>query len=142
MTIDKNYFLSRLNKGEDIDDIGQSVADMMNEAVAEYEAVQEAKKRTAQKDKAKRAAAAKMIDAIKEFAALEGLDPADFEPDEDELEELVQSFTSMFQVVVQMKKLGNILDSNNIQTEKIKPSPKASKSDDEVLADFIQSLIV
>ena len=35
---DKNYFLERMNAGESLDDIGKSVADMMNEAKAEYEA--------------------------------------------------------------------------------------------------------
>ena len=35
---DKNYFLERMNAGESLDDIGKSVADMMNAAKAEYEA--------------------------------------------------------------------------------------------------------
>ena len=39
--IDKNYFLERMNAGESLDDIGKSVADMMNEAKAEYDAQKE-----------------------------------------------------------------------------------------------------
>ena len=46
---DKNYFLERMNAGESLDDIGKSVADMMNEAKAEYDA-QEALRVKAQKE--------------------------------------------------------------------------------------------
>lgn len=43
--IDKNYFLERMNAGESLDDIGKSVADMMNEAKAEYDAQDTLRKR-------------------------------------------------------------------------------------------------
>ena len=139
MVIDKNYFLARLANGEDIDCIGEDIADMMNAAVAEYEAKQEAD----QKAQTKRAIMRDIIDSIKELAALEGMDPIDFETSDEELDMLVQSFTEMFQALNQIKKLGAMLENAAEQPipQKNKPVFKAPKSDDEVLSDFITSLL-
>ena len=139
MVIDKNYFLARLANGEDIDRIGEDIADMMNAAVAEYEAKQEAD----QKAQTKRAIMRDIIDSIKELAALEGMDPIDFETSDEELDMLVQSFTEMFQALNQIKKLGAMLENAAEQPipQKNKPVFKAPKSDDEVLSDFITSLL-
>ena len=139
MVIDKNYFLARLANGEDIDRIGEDIADMMNAAVAEYEAKQEAD----QKAQTKRAIMRDIIDSIKELAALEGMDPIDFETSDEELDMLVQSFTEIFQALNQIKKLGAMLENAAEQPipQKNKPVFKAPKSDDEVLSDFITSLL-
>ena len=139
MVIDKNYFLARLANGEDIDSIGESIANMMNEAVAEHEAKQEAD----QKAQAKRAIMRDMVEGIRELAVLEGMDPTDFETSDEELDMLVQSFTEMFEALTQIKKLGAILEKTAEKPvpKKNKPVPKAPKSDDEVLSDFITSLL-
>jgi hypothetical protein len=139
MVIDKNYFLARLANGEDINSIGEDIADMMNAAVAEHEAKQEAD----QKAQAKRAIMRDIVDGIKELAALEGMDPIDFETSDEELDTLVQSFTEMFEALAQIKKLGAMLE-NAVEKpipQKNKPACKASKSDNEVLSDFITSLL-
>lgn len=139
MVIDKNYFLARLANGEDIDRIGEDIADMMNAAVAEYEAKQEAD----QKAQTKRAIMRNIVDDIAELAALEGMDPIDFETSDEELDMLVQSFTEMFEALAQIKKLGAILEKTAEKPvpQKNKPISKAPKSDDEVLSDFITSLL-
>ena len=139
MVIDKNYFLARLANGEDIDSIGESIANMMNEAVAEHEAKQEAD----QKAQAKRAIMRDIVDGITELATLEGMDPIDFETSDEELDMLVQSFTEMFEALTQIKKLGAILEKTAEKPvpKKHKPVFKAPKSDDEVLSDFITSLL-
>lgn len=139
MVIDKNYFLARLANGEDIDRIGEDIADMMNAAVAEYEAKQEAD----QKAQTKRAIMRDIIDSIKELATIEGMDPIDFEASDEEIDMLVQSFTEMFQALNQIKKLGAMLENAAEQPtpQKNKPVFKAPKSDDEVLSDFITSLL-
>lgn len=139
MVIDKNYFLARLANGEDIDRIGEDIADMMNAAVAEYEAKQEAD----QKAQTKRAIMRDLVDCIAELAALEGMDPIDFETSDEELDMLVQSFTEMFQALNQVKKLNAMLENAAEKSvpQKNKPVFKASKSDDEVLSDFITSLL-
>ena len=139
MVIDKNYFLARLANGEDIDRIGEDIADMMNAAVAEYEAKQEAD----QKAQTKRAIMRDIVDSIAELAALEGMDPIDFETSDEELDMLVQSFTEMFQALNQVKKLNAMLENAAEKPipQKNKPVLKVSKSDDEVLSDFITSLL-
>lgn len=137
MVIDKNYFLARLANGEDIDRIGEDIADMMNAAVAEYEAKQEAD----QKAQTKRAIMRDMVDCIAELAALEGVDPIDFETSDEELDMLVQSFTEMFQALNQVKKLKANLEKTYTQIPECKPVAKRAKSDDEVLSDFITSLL-
>ena len=139
MVIDKNYFLARLANGEDINSIGEDIADMMNAAVAEHEAKQEAD----QKAQTKRTIMRDIVDCIAELAALEGMDPIDFETSNEELDMLVQSFTEMFQALTQIKKLGTLFE-NTIEKSvpmENKPVFKASKSDDEVLSDFIASLL-
>lgn len=139
MVIDKNYFLARLANGEDINSIGEDIADMMNAAVAEHEAKQEAN----QKAQAKRAIMRDIVDGIAELAALEGMDPIDFETSDEELDMLVQSFTEMFQALAQIKQLGVMLENaaEKPVPQKNKPVFKAPKSDDEVLSDFITSLL-
>ena len=139
MAIDKNYFLARLANGEDINSIGEDIADMMNAAVAEHEAKQEAN----QKAQAKRTIMRDVVDGIKKLAALEGMNSIDFEVSSEELDVLVQSFTEMFQALTQIEKL-NTLFENTIEKSvpmENKPVFKASKSDDEVLSDFIASLL-
>lgn len=139
MVIDKNYFLARLANGEDINSIGEDIADMMNAAVAEHEAKQEAD----QKAQAKKAIMRDIIDSIKELAVIEGMDPIDFEASDEEIDMLVQSFTEMFQALTQIKKLGDMLENaaEKPVSQKNKPIFKAPKSDDEVLGDFITSLL-
>ena len=136
MTIDKNYFLARLANGEDMDTIGQDIADMMNEAVAEHEAIQKKeleRAAAAEKAQARRAIVMKIVDATKEMATLEDLDLSDFEVSEEDLDTLTRGMLETFQMISQLKKLGRALET--------KTAPKAPKSDDEVLNDFIKSLL-
>ena len=141
MVIDKNYFLARLANGEDMDTIGQDIADMMNEAVAEHEAIQKKeleKAAAAEKAQAKRDLIEDMIDIIKDLAALEGLDPNDFAADEKDIDELVNAFTGMFQTLMLVKKIADTQEHNKpVKTSRI----SAPKSDDEVLNDFIKNLL-
>ena len=144
MTIDKNYFLARLANGEDMDTIGQDIADMMNEAVAEHATLQEAEaKRAAEakKAQAKRELIKDMIDATKELAALEGLDSNDFTVDDKDIDDMVEVFSDMCQTLILMKKIAEVQE----QSKPVKPVKTsritATKSDDEVLSDFIKSLL-
>jgi hypothetical protein len=141
MTIDKDYFLARLANGEDMDTIGAEVAAMMNEAVAEHVALQEAEaKRVAEAEKtqAKRELIEDMIDALKGLAALEGMNPDDFTPNDEDIDEMVEAFTDMFQALMLINKIAE-------PQKRVKPvkTPRitATKSDDEVLGDFIKSLL-
>jgi hypothetical protein len=144
MTIDKDYFLARLANGEDMDTIGQDIADMMNEAVAEHVALQEAEaKRVAEAEKtqAKRDLIKTMIDVTKDLAVLEGMDPNDFTVDDEDIDEMVEAFTEMCQTLMLMQKIAEsqkqVKPVNPVKTSRI----TATKSDDEVLGDFIKSLL-
>lgn len=141
MVIDKNYFLARLANGEDISNIGQDIADMMNEAMAEHMAIKEAeaeKAAAAEKAQAKRDLIEDMIDIIKDLAKLEGMDPNDFAADEKDIDELVDAFTGMFQTLMLVKKIAEPQKQvKPVTTSRI----NAPKSDDEVLNDFIKSLL-
>lgn len=141
MTIDKNYFLARLANGEDMDTIGQDIAAMMNEAVAEHIALREAEaKRVAEAEKtqAKRELIKTMIDATKELAVLEGMDPNDFTVNDEDIDEMVATFSDLCQTVILIKKIAE----PQKQVKPVKTSRiNASKSDDEVLNDFIKSLL-
>ena len=135
MNIDKNYFLSRLNAGEKIDIIGQELAALMTDALNEYEAEQKAaaaKRAEAEKEEAKRDLVAEMVEIIQELAILEGMDPDDFVCDEEDVQELTEGITNMFRTLVELKRL---------LREPVKPAGKSGKSDDEILTNFITSLM-
>jgi hypothetical protein len=143
MIIDKNYFLGRLNSGESIDTIGEDIANMMNAAMNDYKAEQEAAKAkaaAAEKDEAKRALAEELIEIIQEFAILEGEDPDDFVVSEEDVQAIIDSITAMFKTLAQIKQLTATLNVKPTSVE-IKPATKKPKSDDEVLANFIANLM-
>lgn len=144
MVMDKNYFLSRLANGEDMDTIGNEIAAMMTEAMNEHNANLEAEaKRQAEveKEAAKRDLIEEMVDIIKELAILEGMDPDEVTLSDEEMDQLVAAFTEMFAAMRDLKKM---LSSFEASVE-AKPTPKAPsvkvhlpKSDEQILADFLK----
>ena len=132
MNIDKNYFSARLAAGEDIDAIGQDIAKAMNEALEEYRAAEEAKKAAAAKaenESAKRDIVREMVELIQEYAILEGMDGDELETSEEDIEQLVDAFTSLFAAMRDLKALvKNPVDP--------KPVTRMARNDDQILADF------
>jgi hypothetical protein len=147
MNIDKNYFLSRLQAGESMDDIGVEMAAMMNEAVAAHNAELEAQALAAAKadqEAAKRDLIEEMIEIVQELAILEGVDPADIEVTEDTVDQMVTAFTEMFGLMKFLKQMANdgvAVKAKVKPDNKITPVVNAPKSDDEVLANFIKNLM-
>ena len=142
MTIDKNYFLTRLANGEDIDVIGEDIAAMMNAAVAEHQAAQEeAAKHQAEleKERYKRELVADMIGIIQEYGMLVNPDAADLlsEYDENDVEVMMSTLDEMFKMMSSMVQLKSALAD-------VKPVPKpaktTAKTDDEILNDFLKNL--
>lgn len=133
MNIDKNYFSARLAAGEDIDAIGQDIAKAMNEALEEYRAAEEAKKAAAAKaenESAKRDIVREMVELIQEYAILEGMDGDEIETSEEDIEQLVDAFTSLFAAMRDLKALvKNPVDP--------KPVTRMARNDDQILADFV-----
>lgn len=146
MVIDKNYFLSRLANGEDMDAIGNEIAAMMTEAVNEHNAALEAeaaKQAEVEKEATKRELVEEMVDIIKELAILEGMDPKEVTLSDEEMDQLVVAFTEMFAAMRDLKKMFADLEA---RADKIVAhAPKARKAtievtptDEQILADFIK----
>lgn len=147
MVIDKDYFLNRLANGENINNIGNEIAAMMNEAIAEHEAAKKAEAERAAKVELatkKKDLGNKMVDLFREYAALTGNTAMDgLEVTEEDLDTLVEALDQTFALMGAMKELKTAIE--NIPDEKVptvhaKLNKAKTKSDDEILADFIASL--
>ena len=133
MNIDKNYFSARLAAGEDIDAIGQDIAKAMNEALEEYRAAEEAKRAAAAKaenESAKRDIVREIVELIQEYAILEGMDGDELETSEEDIEQLVDAFTSLFAAMRDLKALvKNPVDHKAVT--------RMARNHDQILADFV-----
>lgn len=138
---DTNYFLTRLQNGEDLDKIGKEIADMMNKASAEFTAQKEAEAKAkaaaeAEKNIQKKELVEELIDIIQELAILEGMDPEDMDVADGEIDELVDAFTEMFAA---MRDLKNMFAAASVRNPaKLTP---VKKNDDQILADFLKTII-
>lgn len=137
MTIDKNYFLNRLNEGESIDAIGQAIADMMNAAVQEYET----EKVLAAKADRKREIMKELCALIEEYGKLENVDE-DFSITDEDIDALIKAFEDMFKTIKELKKIANALDHKIAVSDNknVKVNVKTPLSDDEILSNFIKML--
>lgn len=152
MNYDKNYFLDQLRNGQDINVMGQHIADAMNAAIADYTAEQEAARKAEAERVAKVELAArkkdvglKMVDLCREYAALTGNTIMDeMEITDEDMDTLVEALDQTFALMGAMKDLKVAID--NLPDEKVpvihaKVKANKGKSDDEVLADFLASIL-
>lgn len=131
MNITKDYFLNRLAAGEDIDTIGQEMANMMNEALEAHRAAEEAKKKEAAKaenEAAKRDIIEEMIELVQEYAILEGMDENEIKVSPEDVDAMFAAFTEMFAAMRQLKTFATKLEAK-------KP---LNKSDDDILNEFVK----
>lgn len=131
MNITKDYFLDRLAAGEDIDTIGQEMANMMNEALEAHRAAEEAKKAAAAKaenEVAKRDIIEEMIELVQEYAILEGMDENEIKVSPEDVDAMVAAFTEMFAAMRQLKTLSARLNEKK----------SLNKSDDDILNEFVK----
>ena len=133
---------ARLTNGEKIEDIGNEIAAMMNEAVAKHEA-EEAKRveaaAQAEKEAAKRDLMEELVEIIQELAILEGMDPEDLQVTDEDMDQLVEAFTEMFAAMRDLKKLFASIDTDKVAAPKVrKATINVKPSDDQILADFIK----
>lgn len=152
MNYDKNYFLDQLRNGQDINVMGQHIADAMNAAMADYNAEQEAARKAEAERVAKVELTAKkkdvglrMVDLCREYAALSGNTIMDeMEITDEDMDTLVEALDQTFALMGAMKELKVAID--NLPDEKVpvihaKVKANKTKSDDEVLADFLASIL-
>ena len=142
---DKNYFLNQLRNGVSMDSMGQALADAMNEAQDAYAAeLEAAKAEQAAQDlaQAKRNLACELIDLIQEYGDLVAPDAADMldEINDEDIDAMVDTLDQMFNMMVAVNQLKH--DLEKIQPKQtVKVATKRPKSDDEVLSNFIKSLM-
>jgi hypothetical protein len=142
---DKNYFLNQLRNGVSMDDMGQALADAMNAAQEAYTAELEVAKKAqadAEMAQAKRDMALDLIDIIQDYGHLVAPDAADILDNvgEDDIDAMVATLDQMFQMMSSMAQLKASLEKAQVKSH-ITPVAKPTKSDDEVLAKFIASLM-
>jgi hypothetical protein len=120
-----------------MDDMGQALADAMNEAQEAYAAelaVKEKEAEAAAMTQAKRDMALDLIDIIRDYGRMVAPETADIldSVDDDDINAMIQTLDQMFHMMNTMAQLKNKLESLD--------TPK-SKSDDDILANFIASLM-
>ena len=141
-----NDIYVRLANGEKIEDIGNEIAAMMNEAMAKHEAEVRAAEEAARvaaaeadKAQAKRELMEELVEIIQELAILEGIDPDDLQVTDEDLDQLIAAFTEMFAAMRDLKAMFANLDKPaaapaHAPVKAVKITP----SDDQILADFIK----
>ena len=135
--LNKDFFLSKLRSGESIEDIGTTIAALMNEAMDDYEAEKAiaAKKNDARK----REIVVGITELLKEFAALEGADTDDLDLTDEEIEAIIDALSDLFKTITKRKtfKIATPVPSFLGGT---KLNHKPEVSDDEVLSNFIKEM--
>ena len=141
MVYDKNYFLDQLRNGAKIEDIGQALADAMNEAqeahiaeqVAAAKAAEEAQNKAAI-EAAKREMAIDMIDIIRDYGLMVAPETADVmnEIDDEDIDMMVHTLDEMFHMLAALANLKHTMVKA--------PAGNSQPSDEAILANFIASL--
>ena len=142
--INVNDVYTRLANGEKIEDIGNEIAAIMNEAMVKHKA-EEAKRAEAaaqaEKEAAKRDLIEELVEIVQELAILEGMDPDELDISDEEMDQLVAAFTDMFAAMRDLKKMFASLDTDKIVAHAPKTrvsTINVKPSDDQILADFIK----
>jgi hypothetical protein len=143
-----NDIYARLANGEKIEDIGNEIAAMMNEAVAKREAEVRAAEEAARvaaaeadKAQAKRELIEELVEIVQELAILEGMDPDELTITDEEIDQMVAAFTEMFGAMRELKKAIADMEAHMPAAAPAHMTVKASKitpSDEEILANFIK----
>ena len=132
MNLEKNFLMKRLQDGETMDSIASEITDLLNEVAAEYAKSQSAAKKRAQKEDI----ANRFRDLLVEYATIEypELIPAMTMTEED-VDMMIDTFDGLFN---SFKLLAAFSEP---ELKKIDITSKQPKSDDEVLSNFISSLL-
>jgi flagellar hook-basal body complex protein FliE len=141
--ITTNDVLTRLRNGESMDTIGQSIADVLNAAQDAYRAEQEAAKQAeSEMVNAKRELAMDLVDLIQAYGELVAPETADLldDIDDEDIDAMVQTLDDMFHMMSAVAQLKVNLEKAQPKS-RIVPATKTPKSDDEVLSNFIKSLM-
>lgn len=135
MNISTEYFMKRLANGESMENIGAQIAAMMNEAQSQYAAAEAAK--AAELELRRTNLANILIDTIQELAMLEGFTEDEVAMTQEQADEMVDSILAIFESVRELRAaFAPILKAMEAEAA---AQPK-TKSDDEILANFLRGL--
>ena len=144
--ISEKDILARLRNGESMDMIGQSIADVLNAAQNAYDAEMEAQAQAKIANDLmlkKRELAEDFIHLMQEYGDLVcpgSRDILDEYTDED-LDEMIHAIDQMFNLLQFAIQMRTALEEKPQTKSHITPVAKMPKSDDEVLANFLKSLV-
>ena len=148
MVYDKNYFLDQLRNGASMDSMGQALADAMNEAQNAYAAELATKEKEAEAAaiaQTKKDMALDLIDIIRNYGHLVAPEAANIldDVDDDDIDAMIITLDEMFNMMTAMVQLKTKLETlDKVPTKNYTtPVAKRAKSDDEVLSNFIKSLM-
>ena len=138
--------LTRLRNGESMDAIGQSIADVLNAAQSAYDAEVEATKKAEAANALaiqKRELAEEFIHLVQRYGDLVCPGSRDIlsEYTDEDLDEMIAAIDQMFNLLQFAIQMRDLVDEAPKSKSKITPVLHAPKSDDEVLANFIKSLM-
>ena len=144
--ITTNDILARLRNGESMDAIGMSIADILNEAQNAYDAeLEAAKKAQAANDLAikKRELAEDFIHLMQDYGDLVCPGSRDIlsEYTDEDLDEMIHAIDQMFNLLQFAIQMRTALEEKPQTKSHITPNLQLGKSDDEVLANFLKSLV-
>ena len=127
--LNKDFFLNKLRAGESIDDLGTTIAALMNDAIEAYEA----EKALAAKanDARKREIVVEITDLLKEFATLEGADTDDLDLNDEEIEAMIGALSDLFKTITKLKSLKIMAPMPSVLAG-TKLNQKPNMSDDEI----------
>lgn len=135
--LNKDFFLNKLRAGESIDDLGTTIAALMNDAIEAYEA----EKALAAKanDARKREIVVEIADLLKEFAVLEGANTDDLDLTDEEIDAVIGALSDLFKTINKLKTLKIMAPMPSVLAG-TKLNQKPNISDDEVLSNFIKEM--
>lgn len=144
--LNEKDILTRLRNGESMDTIGQSIADVLNAAQSAYDAELEAAKQAEAANALaiqKRELAEEFIHLVQRYGDLVCPGSRDIlsEYTDEDLDEMIAAIDQMFNLLQFAIQMRAALEEKPQAKSHITPTVHASKSDDEVLANFIKSLI-
>lgn len=131
----KEDILNQLNSGKSIESIAAELTDALNAANDEYIAAQKVSETRSKKE----ALARQFCDLIREYAAIECPEAADvLVPDSDDIDAMIDAIDDMFKALQFAMTMKDMFAEPQICNRKA--STKASKSDDDILSDFISKI--
>lgn len=144
--ISEKDILARLRNGESMDTIGQSIADVLNAAQNAYDAELEAAKeaQAAKEIEAKKHSMAEaFIHLMQDYGDLVCPGSRDIlaEYTDEDLDEMITAIDQMFNLLSFAIQMRAALEEKPQAKSHITPATHVPKSDDEVLANFIKSLV-